>query len=96
GLPVVGEGFVDLEYLPNGSLALERAKKAWDPDEVARRFVRLLKNGEVTTVTGETITLKVKSVCVHGDAPNTPEILGALDAAMKREGIERAHITDIL
>jgi 5-oxoprolinase (ATP-hydrolysing) subunit A len=96
GLPVVPEGFVELNYLPNGSLALERAKKAWDPEEVARRFVRLLKEGKVSTVTGETIPQKVKSVCVHGDAPNTPEILKALEMAMSREGIERANILKLL
>lgn len=96
GLPVIPEGFVELNYLPNGSLALERAKKAWDPEEVARRFVRLMKEGKITTVTGETISQKVKSVCIHGDAPNTPEILKALEAAMAREGIERANIMKLL
>ncbi len=96
GLPVVPEGFVELEYLPNGSLALERAKKAWNPEEVARRFVRLVKEGEVTTVTGETIRQTVKSVCIHGDAPNTPEILKLLDATMQREGIERTNIRELL
>lgn len=96
GLPVAAEGFVDLDYLPNGSLALERAKKAWKPEEVARRFVRLLKEGNVTTVTGETIPQKVQSVCVHGDAPNAPEVLEALDSAMLAEGIERAPITKLL
>jgi len=96
GLPTVAEGFVELEYLPSGSLALERAKKAWDPEEVARRFVMLLKEGKVKTVTGETINVNVQSVCVHGDAPNTPEILKALESAMKREGIERANVKELL
>ncbi len=96
GLRVVAEGFVDLEYLPNGSLALERAKKAWNPEEVAQRFLRLVKDGKMTTITGETIEINVKSVCVHGDAPNTLEILQALSKAMEREGIEKVHVTEIV
>lgn len=96
GLPVAAEGFVDLEYLPNGSLALERAKKAWAPEEVAHRFVRLVKDGQIVTVTGEVIAQKVTSVCVHGDSPNAPEVLATIHKAMDREGIERAHITELL
>lgn len=96
GLRVVAEGFVDLEYLPNGSLALERAKKAWEPEEVAQRFLRLVKDGEMSTTTGETININVDSVCVHGDSPNAPEILAAINEAMKREGIERVAITTLV
>jgi UPF0271 protein len=96
GLPVAAEGFVDLEYLPNGSLALERAKKAWKPEDVAQRFIRLVKDGKMTTVTGKTIDITVQSVCVHGDAPNTLEILQELSKAMAREGIERTPITELL
>lgn len=96
GLPVVGEGFVDLEYLPNGSLALERAKKAWKPEEVVQRFLRLVKEGKMSTTTGETISIEVDSVCVHGDSPNAPEILAALTEAMEREGIEKTAITTLV
>lgn len=96
GLPVVGEGFVDLQYTPEGSLYLERAKKAWAPGEVAERFVRLVTKGEVEAVTGDVIPQKVESVCVHGDSPNAPEVLEAIGRAMEREGIERAHITELV
>lgn len=96
GLPVVAEGFVDLEYTPEGSLYLERAKKAWEPREVAQRFVQLVTNGKIKTVTGEVIDQRVQSVCVHGDSPNAPEVLQAIAEEMKRAGIEHAHVTELI
>lgn len=96
GLPVASEGFVDLQYTPEGSLFLERAKKAWSPEEVAQRFVRLVTQGEVEAMNGEVIPQKVQSVCVHGDSPNAPEVLAAIAQAMETAGIEKAPITDLI
>lgn len=96
GVPVVAEGFVDLQYTPDGSLYLERAKKAWEPREVAQRFTRLVAKGEVEAVNGEVIPQNVESVCVHGDSPNAPEVLAAIWEAMEREGIEKVHIAELM
>lgn len=96
GLPAVSEGFVDLQYTPKGSLYLERAKKAWEPEEVARRFVRLVTKGEVEAHDGTVIPQQVESVCVHGDSPNAPEVLAAIGKAMERENIQRAPITELM
>lgn len=96
GLPVVGEGFVDLQYTPEGSLYLERAKKAWEPKDVADRFVRIVTKGEVEAFNGQVIPQKVDSVCVHGDSPNAPEVLAEIRKAMDAHGIERVHITELV
>ena len=40
------EGYVDLNYDDNGNLVIERNKGAWDPEEVARRAVRLATEGD--------------------------------------------------
>ncbi len=39
----VPEGYVDLAYQPNGFPVLERAKRTWDPEDVAERAVRIVR-----------------------------------------------------
>ena len=74
GVGYVREGYVDLNYDDSGGLVLERNKGAWDPEEVARRAVRLATRDEVGTVEGNTLALAVQSICIHGDAPNSGEV----------------------
>src|SRR5687767_3882524 len=50
GVGYIREGYVDLNYNNAGGLVLERRKSEWDPEEVARRTVRLATRGEVGTV----------------------------------------------
>jgi 5-oxoprolinase (ATP-hydrolysing) subunit A len=84
GIGYVREGYVDLNYNNAGSLAIERNKGAWDPEEVASRAVRLATKGEVGTVEGDTLPLQVETICIHGDAPNSGEI--ALRVRQRLEG----------
>jgi UPF0271 protein len=87
GVGYVREGYVDLNYDDSGGLVIERNKGAWDPEEVARRAVRLATRDEVGTVEGNTLALAVQSICIHGDAPNSGEV-----ARRVREGLEEAGV----
>lgn len=87
GVGYVREGYVDLNYDNSGSLVLERNKGAWDPAEVARRAVRLATEQSAGTVEGGSLPLTVRTVCIHGDAPNSAEVARAVRAALEGAGV---------
>jgi UPF0271 protein len=86
------EGYVDLNYDNGGNLVIERNKGAWDPEEVARRAVRLATEREVGTVEGGWLPLEVKTICIHGDAPNSGEIARTVRRRLEEAGVEIAPI----
>jgi UPF0271 protein len=88
GVPFVPEGYVDLDYDSSGKLVLERVKQLRDPAAMAERAVRLVRDGTVPTIEGGELGLTVESICVHGDAPNAPQIAAAVRDALQREGVE--------
>lgn len=93
GVGYIREGYVDLNYNNQGNLVLERNKGAWDPEEVARRAVRLATKAEVGTVEGDTLPLAVRTICIHGDAPNSGEIARTVRERLEDAGVEIAPIT---
>jgi 5-oxoprolinase (ATP-hydrolysing) subunit A len=95
GVPFVPEGYVDLDYDSSGKLVLERVKQLRDPVEMGERALRLVRNGTVPTVEGGELELKVESICVHGDAPNAPQIAAAIREALQRAGVELAPLATL-
>ena len=95
GVPFVPEGYVDLDYDGAGKLVLERTKQVRDPHEMGEKAVRLVREGRVRTVDGGDLELEVESICVHGDAPNAPEIARAIRDALERADIELAPLADL-
>ena len=74
---------------------LERTKQVRDPHEMGEKAVRLVREGRVRTVDGGDLELEVESICVHGDAPNAPEIARAIRDALERADIELAPLADL-
>ena len=95
GVPFVAEGYVDLDYDPQGNLVLERVKRVRDPQATAERAVLLARDGRVPTPDGP-IPLTADSVCVHGDAPNAVEIARAVREALLAADVELASLTDLV
>jgi UPF0271 protein len=95
GVPFVPEGYVDLDYDAAGKLVLEREKRVRDPLEMGEKAVRLLREGRVRTAAGGDLELAVESICVHGDAPNAPQIARAVRAALQAAGIGLAPLADL-
>jgi UPF0271 protein len=94
-VPFVPEGYVDLDYDAAGKLVLERVKQLRDPQEMGERALRLVRDGSVPTIDGGELRLRAESICVHGDAPNAPEIAQAIRAALESHGIELAPLTEL-
>lgn len=90
GLKTVAEAFADRAYHRDGTLVSRRTPGAvlHDPQQVAQRTLRMLRDGGVTSIEGEFTPVDADSLCVHGDSP------GAIDMARRiRECLEESGIT---
>ncbi|MEU6175977.1 5-oxoprolinase subunit PxpA [Streptantibioticus parmotrematis] len=89
GLPVVAEAFADRAYTRDGTLVPRTRADAvvTDPDAVVRRSVRLAAHHEVTSVDGETVAVKARSLCLHGDTPGAVRLARRVRAGLEAAGI---------
>jgi UPF0271 protein len=92
GLPVIGEGFADRGYEPDGTLVPRSAPGAviHDLETVVARALRMAVDGEVEPVDGPVIGCRVASICVHGDTPGAVDLATIVRAALRAAGVELA------
>jgi len=97
GLPVAREGFADRRYSADGHLAPRTAPGAIirDPDEASAQVVRMVRDGEVVALNGESVKLAVDTICVHGDEPAAVEVARRARDALERAGIHVVPLTEI-
>ena len=90
GLSIAAEGFADRSYEPDGSLTPRRVVDSLltEPAPVVERAVRMVRDGRVAARDGSNVSLKVDTICVHGDTPGAAEL-----AAAVRRGLEDAGVT---
>jgi UPF0271 protein len=88
GLRVALEGFADRAYEPDGSLTPRSrgGSVIHDSEEVVRRAVRMVSEGRVTATDGSDVTLRVDTICTHGDTPGAHELTRLLRAGLERQG----------
>lgn len=92
GVRVVAEGFPDLHYTAEGQLIIEPRKLAWDPDLVGRRSVEFVVDHRVEANDGTPVEADVRSLCIHGDAPNGPAVAEGAARHLREAGIEMTPI----
>ena len=91
GLRVLSEAFADRAYLADGSLAPRSVEGAlvYEPDLVADRAVRIVRDGRVRSLDGRTdVLVRADTLCIHGDTPGAAHVARAVRAALQREGIQ--------
>ena len=90
GLRAVAEVFADRGYRADGSLVPRSQPGAFidDVDLAVDRTLRLLRDGVVQAVTGETVTLQAQTICLHGDGPHALAFARALHAALTDAGVQ--------
>lgn len=86
GIRVVGEIYPDLQYAPDGSLVLQRAKHETDTAFAAAQVRRYVETGKVEAIDGSLIALDAESLCIHGDGPNATDVGDAVRAALNDIG----------
>lgn len=88
-LHVVQEVFADRNYLADGSLVPRGRPDALlhDPQQAAKRVVRMLREGRVRSIDGVEVEVRAESVCVHGDTPNAVEFVRNLQFELRQQGV---------
>ncbi len=89
GLRVYSEIFADRAYTEEGFLASRQQPGAvlHDPQVVAQRVERMIREGGIETVSGHILPTPIDSICVHSDSPNAVEMARQLKAALQAGGI---------
>ena len=89
GLAVVAEAFVDRAYTADGNLVSRREKGAvlHDPDLVAERMLRMVKEGVVEAIDGTLTRIEAQTICVHGDSPGAVAMARRLRVVLEQAGI---------
>lgn len=90
GIEFIAEGFADRAYTASRTLQPRgKVGAVINGDEVIlKRVLNLIKNGIITTVTGEVVELKIDTLCVHGDHPDSLKTAQTL-----RQGLTAAGLT---
>lgn len=89
GLRAVAEVFADRGYRADGSLVPRSQPGALidDTHAAVARTLRMVREGVVQTVTGETVPLRAQTVCLHGDGPHALAFARALHDALREAGV---------
>lgn len=89
GLTVVAECFADRAYTASGLLVSRKEPGAVIHEEAAvvQRAVQMAVDGTVVAADGTKVTLKARSVCVHGDTPGAVTLARAVRSALSEAGV---------
>lgn len=86
GIRVVLEIYPDLDYAPDGSLVLQRAKHFTDVETASAQVRRWIEDGVVEALDGTLVPVEAESVCIHGDGPNATEVAEAVRGTIEACG----------
>jgi len=89
GVSVICEAFADRAYQADGQL-VSRCKAGavlHEAEEIAARMLAMARDGSITAITGERITIEAQSICIHGDSPDAVAIARQVAATLRGGGI---------
>ncbi len=92
GLTTATEAFADRAYRADGTLVPRSEPGAVldDPDEVARRMLRLVTDGVVAADDGTLVPVHADSICVHGDSPGAVAMARRVRTVLTEAGVRVA------
>ena len=94
GLATAAEAFADRAYRADGSLVprTEPGAVLHDAGIVVPRAIAMVRDGAVVADDGTRLTLRVDTICVHGDTPAAADLAARLRAALEEAGIAVAPV----
>jgi UPF0271 protein len=92
GLRVACEIYADRTYTDAGELTPRSQPGAviHDPQQSLDQVLEMVVAGHIPTTGGKRLPVEPATLCVHGDTPGAVEIVGALRAALVKNGVEIA------
>ncbi|MBL7842799.1 MAG: LamB/YcsF family protein [Cyclobacteriaceae bacterium] len=90
GLKTANEVFADRTYQPDGTLTPRSHPQALHQSttDVVKQVAQLVKEKCVTTLTGEIISLKVDTICIHGDMPDAHDFIQQISSNLFARGVQ--------
>jgi 5-oxoprolinase (ATP-hydrolysing) subunit A len=94
GLPTAAEGFADRGYERDGSLMARDVSGAvlTDPEVVGDRALRMVRDRQLIARDGSVLTVKVETICIHGDTPGAAQLAATVRSALENAGIAVAAL----
>ena len=89
-LKLIYEAFADRNYEADGSLVSRSENNAMitDKNQLAEHVIRLVKTGEIQSISGAVLKLQADTICVHGDTPNSVKLLSFLTQKLAAKNIQ--------
>lgn len=84
------EGFIDRRYQNDGNLCPRTNERALIENigEAVSQALKIASQQNVTTLSGITIPLNARTLCVHGDSPDAVELLRLVRTSLEGTGIQ--------
>ena len=97
GMRVAREVFADRAMNNDGTLVSRShdGSVLHDIDLVVERSVRMVTEGKVETITGDTIEVEADSICLHGDTPGAVKMAEAMGQVFKENDIEVSSLEEM-
>jgi 5-oxoprolinase (ATP-hydrolysing) subunit A len=98
GIRIALEAFPDRNFSDSGEL-LSRGHKAAvlrDPDEIAKRAVRMVKERGLESVGGLWLDMEIDTLCMHGDNLESIEAASKMKMYFEQENIHAKPLADLL
>lgn len=98
GLRTASEVFADRAYEDDGSLVARSKPGAVITDEnlAVSRVVEMVKNGRVTSITGNEIEIKADSICLHGDGVKAVEFAKRIKEELLKNDVEIVPLRELV
>lgn len=89
GLQTANEVFADRSYQPDGSLTPRANANALitDAATATKQVMQMIQLKKITSVNGETISIKTDTVCIHGDGKHAVLFAKELNNSLQAAGI---------
>ncbi|MBA4396469.1 MAG: hypothetical protein C0394_03680, partial [Syntrophus sp. (in: bacteria)] len=98
GLRIALEAFPDRLYADTGELLSRKQPGAVlkDPDEIAARAVRMVREKGIKSVNGRWIDLDIDTLCIHGDNPESIKAAEKMISLFARENICISPLSELV
>ncbi|PZC51159.1 MAG: UPF0271 protein [Chloroflexi bacterium] len=98
GLKVAEEAFADRALNADGTL-VSRSKPGsiiHDLAEVVERSIQMVTEGKVKAITGEDVSIRADTLCLHGDTPGAIEMAKAVKSGLESVGVNITNLSEII
>lgn len=96
-LRMAREGFPDRMYDDEGNLASRSIPGTVlkDPSAAGEHALRMVRDGEVLSMNGKRVKVRVDTLCVHGDEPTSVVVASGIRKTLEGAGISIVPLTEM-